>query len=325
MGLRKIKLQNKDYNLSILDLLRILDPSKTGKFMTLLLNELKSIPDNEVGEDYEESIGIYLDGMVGVNKVLLTYLVELLGGAETIRCMVKFLDLSEKNLMDKKDIQEYTSVLELCDEVYKTELKLKNKSTEPHQEIILDDKEYLILKPLNILSSRKYGASTKWCTSSSNPETFYSYSKKGVLLYIISRTNNDKFAVYYELEDKELSWWDTKDNRIDGLMVNLPKVIKNFTLDYILKEKHPNSHYFSKETKELLNKPTNEMVLPNIRNNGGFTNPLPFNGVWPNNVNTNYWTPTSTSKDERIDELVTKTLEYHYTINALNKGGEEIN
>ena len=69
MGLRKIKLQNKDYNLSILDLLRILDPSKTGKFMTLLLNELKSIPDNEVGEDYEESIGIYLDGMVGVNKV----------------------------------------------------------------------------------------------------------------------------------------------------------------------------------------------------------------------------------------------------------------
>ena len=29
----------------------------------------------------------------------------------------KFLDLSEKNLMDKKDIQEYTSVLELCDEV----------------------------------------------------------------------------------------------------------------------------------------------------------------------------------------------------------------
>ena len=36
----------------------------------------------------KKSIGIYLDGMVGVNKVLLTYLVELLGGAETIRCMV---------------------------------------------------------------------------------------------------------------------------------------------------------------------------------------------------------------------------------------------
>ena len=40
MGLKKIKLQNKEYNLSILDLLRILDPSKTGKFMNLLLKEL---------------------------------------------------------------------------------------------------------------------------------------------------------------------------------------------------------------------------------------------------------------------------------------------
>ena len=41
MGLKKIKLENKEYNVSILDLLRLLDPSKTGKFMTILLNELK--------------------------------------------------------------------------------------------------------------------------------------------------------------------------------------------------------------------------------------------------------------------------------------------
>ena len=96
MALKKIKEQNKDYDLSILDLLRILDPSKTGKFMNLLLNELKSIPQNEVGEDYENSLGLYLEGMVGVNKILITYLVELLGGAETIRCMGKFLEFSEK-------------------------------------------------------------------------------------------------------------------------------------------------------------------------------------------------------------------------------------
>ena len=43
MGLKKIKLQNKEYNTSILDLLRLLDPSKTGKFMAVLLNELNFI------------------------------------------------------------------------------------------------------------------------------------------------------------------------------------------------------------------------------------------------------------------------------------------
>ena len=31
MGLKKIRLENKEYNISILDLLRLLDPSKTGK------------------------------------------------------------------------------------------------------------------------------------------------------------------------------------------------------------------------------------------------------------------------------------------------------
>ena len=41
MKLKILKENNKDYNLSILDFLRILDPSKTGKFLRILLNELK--------------------------------------------------------------------------------------------------------------------------------------------------------------------------------------------------------------------------------------------------------------------------------------------
>ena len=41
MALKKIKEQNKDYNISILDLLRIIDPSKTGKFMNLIIPKIK--------------------------------------------------------------------------------------------------------------------------------------------------------------------------------------------------------------------------------------------------------------------------------------------
>jgi hypothetical protein len=324
MGLKKLKQQNKEYNLTILDLLKILDPSKTGKFMNLLLKELKSIPENEVGDEYEESVGLYLDGMNGFNKILLSYLIELVGGVEVIKCMNRFISLSNNSLIRRNDIQDYSDLGDLCDEVYKTELELTNKSVEAHQEVILDDGEYLVLKPLNLISSRKYGSSTKWCTSSSNPETFYSYSKKGILIYIISRQNNDKWGVYYELDSKELSWWDSKDNRVDGLMVNIPKTVKNHILECVLNEKNPNSYYFNEETKELLNKPTNEMVLPNNDTNVRFVNPLPFTGIGPTNVPTTPWTTTSTNTDERIDELVSKTLEYHYTINALRKGGEEI-
>ena len=45
--------------------------------------------------------------------------------------------------------------------------------------------------------------------------------------------------------------------------------------------------------------------------------------IWRNQQNLPTWTSSST--DERIDELVNKTLEYHYTISALQEGGEEIN
>ena len=63
------------------------------------------------------------------------------------------------------------------------------------------------------------------------------------------------------------------------------------------------------------------MVLPNTT--GRFANPIPFNGVWRNNINGPTWTPTTTN-EEKIDELVNKTLENHYTIKALNEGGEEM-
>ena len=60
MGLKKIKEQNKEYNISILDLLRLLDPSKTGKFIPILLNELKSIPPYEYG-DYTDNLEVNTD------------------------------------------------------------------------------------------------------------------------------------------------------------------------------------------------------------------------------------------------------------------------
>ena len=325
MGLKKIKQQNKEYDTSLLDLLRLVDPSKTGKFMPILLNELKGIPSYEYG-DYTDTLDLPIGHLTSVNRVVLNYLIELIGGVDVIRSLHKFNEFLDKKIISKNDVQQYLSLSEIVDTVYKKELELQNFTVDSHTQRIQDD-EYLILKPLNIISSRKYGASTKWCTSSNNPETFYSYSKKGILLYIISRTTEDKWAVYYELKTKELSWWDTKDNKIDGLLVDLPENTKKDILKFIFDEKHPNSHYFSEETNKLSNKPTNEMAIVDV--DGDYqevlVTPEPFTGIWRNNENRNTWSQTNTlSTDDRIDELVSKTLEYHYTISALNKGGEEV-
>mgnify|MGYP003135568569 FL=1 len=320
MGLKKIKEQNKEYDVSILDLLRLLDPSKTGKFMSILLAELKNIPSYEYG-DYTENLNLNVESLPGINKVILNYLIDLVGGSDVIDSLKKFNDFLERKLITKNDIQQYLNLSEIIDVTYKKELELNNFTSTPHIDVISDD-EYLILKPLNIISSRKYGASTKWCTASNNPETFYSYSKKGILIYIISRTLKDKWAVYYEFSSKELSWWNDVDERIDGLLVDLPENIKKDVLTFIFNEKHPNSHYFSEETNKLANKPTNEMAI--IPDGRIVNTPEPFNGMWVNNQTPSpSWASNTT--DERIDELVNKTLEFHYTINALKKGGEEIN
>ena len=205
--------------------------------------------------------------------------------------------------------------------------KKKERVIVPKKEVVLKNTDYLILKPLNTFAAKKYGASTKWCTSSREPKTFYEYSENGILLYILSKIDTSKWAVYYDLKDKELSWWNAKDILTDGYLVDLPEQLKKDVLNYVLNETNPNSYYFDEKTKslsleELVNTP--EMVIDidgdNIDDLVAPSIPSNLSVVWPEGLNQ---TNTTTSAD-KIDSLVRKTLEYHYTISALNKGGEEI-
>jgi len=327
MKLKILKEQNKKYNLSILDFIRLLDPSKTGKFLRILLNELKSYDNSiDISQGNVWELSNQVEVSKGINEEIINLLIECLGGVDVINDLEKFEVLCEENLIAVKDIQQYQSLGEVSLAVIDAEEK--RKGSLPKKTIILDDSEYLVLKPLNIFASRKYGASTKWCTSSKEPKTFYDYSNKGILLYILSKQNNKKWAVYYDVKDKELSWWNTRDVLTDGYLVDLPEKLKKDILDYILNENNPNSYYFDKETKLL-----SEQILIGVVDVDGeyqevLATPEPFTGIWRNGVNGPTWNPgeyATTSTEDRIDGLVNKTLECHYTIKALNEGGKIIN
>jgi len=335
MKLKKIKLENKEYNLSILDLLRFLDPSKTGKFMTILLNELKfynkSVP---LGARNIRLLNHPIKTLNVVHEEVLEILIDCLGGSDVINDLEKFEVLCEENLISIKDIQEYKSLGEVSLAVIDAEERRKDKDCLPHKEIVLDHPDYLILKPLNVFASKKYGASTKWCTSSREPQTFYQYSEKGILIYILSKTNNSKWAVYYDMDLKELSWWNIKDILTDGYLVDLPEELKKQILSYILNENHPNTHYFNNKTKLMSDSvlsAVKEDVSIDVDGDGyidALATPSPrFDGTWPAGLNPDVFPfePSSTSTSDKIDSMVRKTLEYHYTISALNKGGEEMN
>ena len=328
MGLKKIKLENKEYNTSIIDLLRLLDPSKTGKFMAILLNELKfynkAVP---MGSRNIRLLNYQVKSLDVVHEELLEILIDALGGSEVLNDLEKFEVMCEENLVVVKDIQQYKSLGEVSLAVIDAEEK--RKGVQPQKEIILTHPDYLILKPLNVFASRKYGASTKWCTSSRDPKTFYDYSERGILIYIISKIDTSKWAVYYDIKDEELSWWNVKDVLTDGYLVDLPEQLKKDILNYILNETKSNSHYFDEETKLLSNKVLESMseaiidvdgdnidalVAPNI--------PSSLSVVWPEGHNSIPYEPTTS--EDKIDSMVRKTLQYHYTIKALNEGGEEI-
>ena len=328
MKLKKLKLENQEYNLSILDLLRLIDPSKTGKFMTILLNELKfynkSVP---LGHRDITRLSNQIETYNVIHEELLGVLIECLGGTDIINDLEKFEVLCDEGLVSVIDIQEYKSLGELSLAVIDAEEKRKDKDSSPQKEIVFDHPDYLILKPLNEFASKKYGASTKWCTSSRDPKTFYQYSEKGALIYILPKNDNSKWAVYYDMDLKELSWWNAKDILTDGYLVELPEQLKKDILKYILNETNPNGHYFDEKTKllsveELVNFPEmvidvdgdniDDLVTPRVPSN--------LSVVWQEGLNQ---TNTTTSSD-KIDSMVRKTLEYHYTISALNKGGEEI-
>tara|TARA_R110002050_G_scaffold156065_1_gene284015 strand:+ start:574 stop:1581 length:1008 start_codon:yes stop_codon:yes gene_type:complete len=335
MKLKKIKLENKEYNLSILDLLRLIDPSKTGKFMTILLNELKfynkSVPR---GGRNMRILNHPIKTLNVVQEEILEVLIECLGGSDVINDLEKFEVLCEENLISVVDVQEYRSLGELSLAVIDAEEKRKNKNSSPHKEIVLDHPDYLILKPLNVFASKKYGASTKWCTSSRDPKTFYQYSEKGILIYILSKSDKSKWAVYYDMDVKELSWWNTKDILTDGYLVNLPEKLKKDILGYILNETKPNSYYFTENTlsdsKEVLSVDVTEEYLDVDGDNIDLlcepSIPSTLNVVWPPGINPDgvRYESTTTNSSEKIDSMVRKTLEYHYTIAALNKGGEEL-
>ena len=335
MKLKKIKLENKEYNTSILDLLRLIDPSKTGKFMTILLNELKfynkSVP---LGGRNIRLLNHPIKTLNVVHEELLEILIECLGGSDVINDLEKFEVLCEENLIGVVDVQEYQSLGELSLAVIDAEEKRKNKDSSPHKEIVLDHPDYLILKPLNVFASKKYGASTKWCTSSRDPKTFYQYSEKGILIYILSKSDKSKWAVYYDMDVKELSWWNTKDILTDGYLVDLPEKLKTDILGYILNETKPNSYYFTEKTlldsKEVLSIDVTEEYLDvdgeNVDVLCGPNVPSTLNVVWPPGINPDgvRYESTPTNSSEKIDSMVSKTLEYHYTIAALNDGGEEI-
>lgn len=174
---------------------------------------------------------------------------------------------------------------------------------------ILRTKKWLVIKPLSLKSSLKYGYNTKWCTSSKeNPITFYNYSKEGILIYIIERETNTKWAAYWEINElgkkQEMSWWNAEDDRLDSMLVLIPTDIMDVVKKELFLEPKPNLFYLKDLEKE------NYLKLQEIQSR---KNKIQGEIDWEIHRNDGaYWDPSTTSTTFDVDKMVNKTLEHKY-------------
>jgi hypothetical protein len=97
----------------------------------------------------------------------------------------------------------------------------KNFNKEEHINVLLEASEFLLLQPKTHKGSIKYGANTKWCTTTKNNESIFNrYTRDGFLGYLIDKTETKtgeykKVALYLEYNsggiNDNVKLYDVKD------------------------------------------------------------------------------------------------------------------
>lgn len=172
-------------------------------------------------------------------------------GRDKINVLQDFHEHLENNRIEKNDISQYKSFDEISEQVKIASFKQAQKELKGSTHVVYEDEYYLMIKPLTFLSSKKYGASTKWCTTmEKNNHYFYDYSSNGILIYIFNKVNNVKVAAHIRLQEKgtydnPIKFYNEQDVETDSYVLGLPKnVMEKLMEEYRISK---TNHEFIKE------------------------------------------------------------------------------
>lgn len=262
--IEELKKQNKFLNLTVYDVLSFILPNVKSKYIELLINIIKN--ENNDTERYSDyyyedirtglvSYGLDEKMVYGLTKLELnitTSFIDRFLSHSDIETLKTFIDYNERNLINNKDVTTYKNFSELMREISVSELKVIDKNLEKQVKVVYDNDEngWLLIRPLTFSSSRKYGAGTKWCTTMENePRHFFRYTNDAILIYAINKNTGYKVAAHYNIHEKELTFWNEKDNRIDSLLTELSSEILGVIKEEI-KDTKSNLDYLDPETRK---------------------------------------------------------------------------
>lgn len=275
MGIKKLKQQNNEMSMSLIDLLGKFDISKTKKYTQFLVKmlhkqyneEMKYRLKEETSSRYTENRGQRFEEIVSSdtfeNFVTKRVLFDNIFGWDEMSNFVKFCELMERGLIKEKDISKYDSWDMLNQALVEGIYKESFKNSKKEIQTIYDKDGYLIFRPLTYNASIYYGYQAKWCTAMTNdPSYFYNHSR-GVLIYVIDHNNNTKYGFHrphyddhYE-PDRVFNIFNEKGRPIDTYETKLPTdVIKTIMdeLGVFSSNFKPNYELFSEEEFDNMEK-----------------------------------------------------------------------
>jgi hypothetical protein len=250
MGKKDLKKQYTNLDVSVIDYVSRIDPSKTNKLTPFLLKILsKNILDR--GYIAKKEFSDITNN--GIDLYIIEMLIDVIGdgyqGLETLR---EFNEHLENNRIENTDINQYETWEDLLIQKGIADVKQMDKQLTKQVERIYEDSTWLVIKPLSFSASLAYGSGTKWCTAMKmEPTYFYRYASEGILLYVINKVNGKKYG--FNSSPNEFSVWNTTDNRIDSLESGVPYEILSIIREKSNLSNNPkNSELFSDE--EIKNK-----------------------------------------------------------------------
>jgi hypothetical protein len=246
--------------LSLIDVLEMIDPSNTNKFLPMLTNIVDSSFKNRVGNWKEdtiefirriETIAPHLKGTFDISDPSLIYsfwtLLERIPNNE-LDSLVDFIEMYEKHQITGVDINQIKTLNEIESVINLINIKNIGKEFSKQTYVDLDTEKWLVIRPLTYESSLKYGAHTKWCTAAkSNPYQFFRYTEEAVLIYCINKETGYKLAFHMFREGNkfyDISFWNSVDDRIDSLSAEI-----DFDVYQLIKNIYTSSE--TKTNKEL--------------------------------------------------------------------------
>jgi hypothetical protein len=260
---------NQENNLNIVTVLELFSPDGKSKYTELLLRLMKNTPNlkehtKEIKKVITEKLPFIskesIEQFGDIQLMLIYRFIDGFFNFEDLQKFRKFCEFNERNLIEENDLTKLKSFEQLISAMSMAEMKAEEKDLENQVIKILDNDEWLLLRPLTFNASKKYGANTKWCTTTEhNSEYFFKYTKKGVLIYCINKKTGYKVAAFYSLDknESEFSYWNQKDSRIDSTDSELPLDLIGFIRDYVKAKGVKTNHFMLDEDtrkKEIGNK-----------------------------------------------------------------------